>query len=476
MPHKQRYTAPVVLVDDEEELLFSSMVLLRNHDISPVVTYPDSRELISQLEIHGASVILLDLMMPNLTGRELLPQIRRFFPDIPVIIMTAVHDLDTAVSCMKEGAFDYLVKPVDENRFISSVQRAMERHHLQLEIGRLKHHLLSDRVEHNPAFSEIITQSRKMHAIFKYIEAVADAEEPVLIMGETGVGKELMVEATHRLSGREGPLVAVNVAGIDDNMFSDTLFGHRRGAFSGADQHREGMIATAKNGTLFLDEIGDLGQASQVKLLRLLQEKKYYPLGSDLPIKTSARVICATNRNLAQAMETSGFRADLYFRLAAHHVLIPPLRERKEDIKLLLNHFLAEISETRKHPVPTPPPEIFKLLESYHFPGNIRELKGMTMDAMAHHEGGMLSMDLFKRHIFSKSGLTVAEPQRHDSDEGIFRDHPDPLPTIQTATDLLIQEALRRSGNNQGIAAALLGITRQTLNRRVQTKKKDGLI
>ncbi|HIJ83879.1 MAG: sigma-54-dependent transcriptional response regulator [Magnetococcales bacterium] len=467
------FTSPVVLVDDEEELLFTSMVLLRTHDIAPVVTYPDSRQLMRQLEIHGASVILLDLIMPNVTGRELLPQIRRYFPDIPVIIMTAVHEVETAVACMKEGAFDYLVKPVDENRFVSSVQRAMERHHLQVEIGRLKHHLLSDQREQNHAFSEIITQSRKMQAIFKYLEAVADSEEPVLIVGETGVGKELMVEATHRLSGREGELVAVNVAGIDDNMFSDTLFGHRRGAFSGADHPREGMIAQAKNGTLFLDEIGDLGQASQVKLLRLLQEKKYYPLGSDLPLKTNARILCATNRNLSQAMENSGFRADLYFRLAAHHVMIPPLRERKEDIKLLLNHFLAEISEVRKQAVPTPPPELYKLLESYHFPGNVRELKAMTMDAMAHHESGMLSMELFKRHIFAKSGLTNSELQRNDGDDRLFSDLPDPLPTIQAVTDLLIEEALRRSGNNQGIAAALLGITRQTLNRRIQSKRKD---
>ncbi|MBF0109102.1 MAG: sigma-54-dependent Fis family transcriptional regulator [Magnetococcales bacterium] len=474
MTRQTRFTAPVVLVDDEEELLFTSMVLLRNHDIAPVVTYPDSRQLMDQLAIHGASVILLDLIMPNLTGRELLPRIQRFFPDIPVIIMTAVHEVETAVACMKEGAFDYLVKPVDENRFVSSVQRAMERHQLQLEIGRLKHHLLSDRVEQDPAFREIITQSRKMFAIFKYLEAVADSPEPVLVVGETGVGKELMVEAIHRLSGREGELIAVNVAGIDDNMFSDTLFGHRRGAFSGADQPREGMVARAKNGTLFLDEIGDLGQTSQVKLLRLLQEKKYYPLGSDLPIKTDARVICATNRNLSQAMEQGTFRADLYFRLAAHHVMIPPLRERKEDIELLLNHFMAENAESRGTSVPTPPIELNKLLESYHFPGNIRELKAMTMDAMAHHDSGMLSMDMFKRHIFAKSGMTANVTQRSEDESRLFRDHPDPLPTIQAATDLLIEEALRRAGNNQGIAAALLGITRQTLNRRMQSRKKDG--
>ncbi|MBF0420669.1 MAG: sigma-54-dependent Fis family transcriptional regulator [Magnetococcales bacterium] len=472
MPHSRSFRAPVVLVDDEEELLFTSMVLLRNHDISPVMTIPDSRELLQHLAIHGASVVVLDLIMPNLTGRELLPQILHSFPAVPVIIMTAVHEIDTAVACMKEGAFDYLVKPVDENRFISSIQRAMERHNLQLEIGRLKHHLLSEGLEHHQAFGEIITQSRKMTAIFKYLQAVADSEEPVLITGETGVGKELMVAAVHRLSGREGELVAVNVAGIDDNMFADTLFGHRRGAFSGAEQQRDGMIAQARDGTLFLDEIGDLGAASQVKLLRLLQEKKYYPLGSDLPIKTNARVICATNRNLSSSSEHPGFRDDLYFRLAAHHVRIPPLRERKEDIQLLVNHFLAEGSKARRISVPTPPKELYKWLESYHFPGNVRELKAMTMDALAHHESGMLSLELFKRQIVGPSGLNQPEPGHHEGEESLFRDHPDPLPSIQAATDLLIQEALRRTSNNQGIAAAILGITRQTLNRRLQARKK----
>ncbi|MCP3870389.1 MAG: sigma-54-dependent Fis family transcriptional regulator [Gammaproteobacteria bacterium] len=463
---------PVVLVDDEEELLFTSSVLLRNHGIGPVTSIQDSRKLVGYLEENGASLVLLDLIMPNLTGLELLPEIQRRFPGIPVVIMTAVHELDTAVTCMKQGAFDYLVKPVEENRFISCIQRGMERQGMQREIQKLKHHLLSDQLEHGDAFSRIITHNGKMKALFKYMDAVADSEEPVLVMGETGVGKELLVEAIHTASGRTGQLVAVNVAGIDDSMFADTLFGHQKGAYSGADSPREGMIAQAAGGTLFLDEIGDLDKRSQVKLLRLLQERRYYPLGSDIHKKTDARIVCATHRNLHQAMRDESFRSDLYYRLSAHQVSAPPLRERKDDIPLLFNHFLAEGAETRGCSVPTPSSELYNLLQSYHFPGNIRELKAMVTDALAQHSSGMLSNEVFKAHILRHSSDYPTEANRNDGDTNSFREFGDPLPTIQNATEMLIDEAMRRANNNQGIAAALLGITRQTLNRRLQSKKR----
>lgn len=461
---------PVVLVDDEEELLFTSSVLLRNHGIGPVKTIQDSRRVMEFLAQNGASLVLLDLIMPNLTGQELLPQIQRHFPDIPVVIMTAVQELDTAVNCMKLGAFDYLVKPVEESRFISCIRHGRERQLMQREIQRLKHQLLVDRLDYGEAFAAIITQNSKMQSLFKYIEAVADSEEPILVMGETGVGKELLVEAIHKASGRRGQLIAVNVAGIDDNMFSDTLFGHQKGAFSGADSQRDGMIAQAAGGTLFLDEIGDLEKGSQVKLLRLLQERKYYPLGADIHKKTDTRIVCATNRNLHKLMKEERFRADLYYRLSAHQISAPPLRERKEDVQLLFNHFLAEGAEAKGCPLPTPSPELYNLLQAYHYPGNVRELKAMVADALAQHQSGMLSNEVFKKHIFQQSSGLPGEPVGAESDINSFHDFADPLPTIQTATDMLIEEALRRAGNNQGVAAALLGISRQTLNRRLRSR------
>ncbi len=463
-----RAIPPVVLVDDEEELLFTSGVLLRNHGIGPVVTIQDSRRLMDFLDENGASLILLDLIMPNLTGQDLLPEIQRRFPHVPVVIMTAVEELDTAVECMKLGAFDYLVKPVEENRFISCIRHGIERQGMQKEIQKLKRHLLVDHLDHGEAFSKIITQSAKMKALFKYIEAVADSEEPILVMGETGVGKELLVEAIHNASGRNGKLVAVNVAGIDDSMFSDTLFGHQKGAYSGADSQREGMIAQAVGGTLFLDEIGDLGKGSQVKLLRLLQERKYYPLGSDIAKKTDARIVCATHRDLHRSMIEGSFRADLFYRLSAHQISAPPLRERKEDIQLLFNHFLAEGATAKGSAIPTPSPELYNLLRTYQFPGNVRELKAMVTDALAQHESGMLSNKVFRRYIFQRSNSIPSESPAQEMARNDFRSFEDPLPTIQAATGMLIEEAMRRAGGNQGIAAALLGITRQTLNRRLR--------
>jgi len=265
---------PVVLVDDESTVLLSSRMILASAGMNNVLAVEDSRELMPTLAREGASAVVLDLFMPYLSGSQLLPEIVREYPDLPVIVMTASQEVETAVACMKEGAFDYLVKPVEESRFVSSVRRALEVRSLRRQVDALKHYLISDELEHGEAFAPIVTVSRKMRALFQYLEAVAGSGEPVLITGETGVGKELLAEAVHRLSGRPGPFVAINLAGLDDTLFSDTLFGHRKGAYSGADSAREGMVARAAGGTLFLDEIGDLKPASQVKLLRLLQERQ----------------------------------------------------------------------------------------------------------------------------------------------------------------------------------------------------------
>ncbi|MEJ1397561.1 MAG: sigma-54 dependent transcriptional regulator, partial [Candidatus Sedimenticola sp. (ex Thyasira tokunagai)] len=365
---------PVVLVDDESTVLLSSRMILGSAGIENVQTIEDSRELIPFLAGQEAAVVVLDLFMPYISGTQLLPEIIREHPDLPVIVMTATLEVETAVSCMKEGAFDYLVKPVEESRFVSSVKRALELRSLRRQVGALKHYLISGQLEHSEVFTSIITISRKMRSLFQYMEAIAGTGEPVLITGETGVGKELLAEAIHKLSGRSGAFVTVNVAGLDDALFSDTLFGHRKGAFSGAERTREGMVAQAAGGTLFLDEMGDLKPASQVKLLRLLQEKQYYPLGSDMAKKSDARVLCATNHDLNTQMETGVFRSDLYFRLSVHQVEVPPLRQRLEDIPVLVSHFLEEAAHSMQKNLLKPPPELFTLLENYHFPGNVREL------------------------------------------------------------------------------------------------------
>ncbi len=286
MDKSNQNSLTVVLVDDEEEVVFSSSILLEADGISPVVTMQDGRELLPYLEKNkSVAVIILDLFMPHVSGVDLLPEIVQHHPEIPVIVMTASQEIDMAVACMKEGAFDYLVKPVEENRYLSCVRRALEMRSLRHQIGALKESMLRQQIEHDDAFAAIITNSPGMERIFRYVEAIADSPESVIITGETGVGKGLVAEAVHHVSGRRGEFVAVNVAGLDDTMFSDTLFGHRKGAFTGAEKDRSGMVAKASGGTLFLDEIGDLTKSSQVRLLRLLQEQTYYPLGSDVAKK-----------------------------------------------------------------------------------------------------------------------------------------------------------------------------------------------
>ena len=252
--------------------------------------------------------------------------------------------------------------------------------------------MLSAEPAHPEVFADIVTRDSSMLAIFKYAEAVAPTTLPVLITGETGVGKELIGRCIHAASGRSGSFVPVNVAGLDDTLFADTLFGHVKGAYTGADAAREGMVAKAGEGTLFLDEIGDLAPESQIKLLRLLQEREYYPLGTDRPRPASARFVFATNLDIAKAMGDGKFRKDLLYRLRSHHIRIPPLRERPSDLPVLLDHFFQKAAKVVGKDQPPVPRELLPLLGSYAFPGNIRELEGMVFDAVVRHQSHTLSL------------------------------------------------------------------------------------
>jgi DNA-binding NtrC family response regulator len=413
-------------------------------------------------------VMLLDLSMPYVSGEELLSMVTRDFPEVPVIVITGSNDVDTAVRCMKSGAFDYMVKPVEKSRLISGVKRAIEIRELQRENKWLRAQVLSDRLEHPEVFSEIITNSPAMKSIFQYIEAISLSPQPVLITGETGVGKELVARAIHRLSRRAGAFVPVNIAGLDDNVFADTLFGHRKGAFTGADQTRSGLVEQAAGGTLFLDEIGDLNPASQVKLLRLSQDGEFFPLGSDVAKRSDARVLVATNQDL-EALQSSGrFRKDLFYRLCAHHVHLPPLRERREDLPLLTDYFLETASQTLGKKKPTPPGELFALLSTYHFPGNLRELQSMILDAVSSHKSGKLSMEVFKSYIRQKHPTFDVDSKQLPSGQVSLLSFSEQLPTFKQAEQSLISEAMKRAKGNQAIAARMLGITRQALNKRLK--------
>jgi DNA-binding NtrC family response regulator len=438
--------------------------------MTSVLTLDDSRLVLPRLADESIGVVVLDLTMPHLSGQVLLEQITAHDPDLPTIVMTATHDLETAVQCMQAGALDYLVKPVDKHRLVSSVQRALELRALREAVGSHTEHPYSGTPHQREAFAEIVTQNPTMHALFRYVEAIAQSPQPVLITGETGTGKELLARAVHRLAARRGDFVAVNVAGLDDQVFSDTLFGHTRGAFTGADRPREGLITRAEGGTLFLDEIGDLAAISQVKLLRLLQEGTYYPLGADRPRQSRARVVVATNHDVVQDVQAGTFRKDLYYRLRSHHLQLPPLRARRDDLTLLLPHCLAKAAAALHKPVPTAPLALYQLLHTYAFPGNVRELEAMVFDAVARHQGGTLSLQAFKEAMGAGQSLLAGEPWSALVQTAPSPWEAEPLPTLKEAEEALIAAALRHAAGNQGVAAGLLGVSRQALNKRLRRR------
>jgi len=462
----------LLLVDDEAPWLRSLRMTLEGPGgITNIVACQDSREVLTLLGRQEIGVVLLDLTMPHVSGEEMLGSIMEKYPDVTVIVLSGMNQLETAVRCMRLGAFDYLVKTVDEERILDAVRRAIMVQELRQENREMRIRLLDDNLKYPEAFRDIVTRNSSLRSIFKYIEAVATSSQPILITGESGVGKELFARAVHDLSRAEGPLVAVNVAGLDDNVFADTLFGHLRGAFTGADEARRGMIEHAAGGTLFLDEIGDLSLTSQVKLLRLIQEGEYYPLGSDTPRRMNARIVVATHRDLAAKQRSQQFRSDLFYRLRAHHLHIPPLRERKDDLPLLLDYFLDEACRDFGKKRPTYTRELLTLLANYNFPGNLRELKSMVYDAVTVHTSRMLSMNAFIKAMGMKEEgapeLCEAQDERYNPFTPC-----DELPSLGEAIDLLLAETMRRSENNQTLASRMLGISQPALSKRLKLRNE----
>ncbi len=465
---------PVLFVDDEEQFLLSLELTMSSNGITNIVTCSDSRRVMALLEEQQYALVVLDINMPHISGRELLARIMERHPGTHVIIITAVNDVENAVGCMKMGAYDYVLKPADDTRLVSAIRHGLELSEMRSENEMLKRSLLRDGIEHPEVFGRIITHAHAMQHLFKYIEAVAPTNLPILITGETGTGKELFAEAVHAMSGRTGALVTVNAAGVDDNMFSDTLFGHRKGAFTGADTERKGLIEQAENGTLFLDEIGDLSTESQVKLLRLLQDGQYYPLGSDVARLSNARIVVATHRDIRSMQASERFRQDLYYRLKSHHIAIPPLRERKTDIPYLVNHFVALAAREMGKKMPSVPKELFTLLATYHFPGNVRELQGLIFDAVSVHRAGVLSLASIRKQLETALDVPLQVHGTSTDGEGEVIIFPGRLPTLQEAEERVILEAMTRAENNQSIAAGLLGLSRRALNNRLRRKDTEG--
>jgi DNA-binding NtrC family response regulator len=464
----------ILVVDDDPDVLERMDRFLRLEGFRDVIFCSDPRDVASLMDEKEISVMILNLLMQGMPSHKILEETREKHPEIPVIVATAVNDLDSAIDCMRHGAFDYVPKTAETGRLTSSIRHALSIRELQRDYSALKDTLLAAKRPESAAFSDLVTVDERMLSVLRYVETIASSPKPILIMGESGTGKELMAQAVHRLSGRTGPLVSLNIAGLDDTMFSDSLFGHRRGAFTSADSDRGGLIERAEGGTLFLDEIGELSQVSQVKLLRLIEDKLYSPLGADLPKASNATVVTATNRDLRAASNAGSFRLDLFFRLQTHLVQLPPLRERPADLPLLLSHFVRQSALRLGRGVPAIPEELVLLLESYDFPGNVRELESMVYDAMSGLKGGVLGLDSFRRKILRGTGSKSAPDKSASGDATRFSSW-ERLPSLKQATEELIREAMRRAKGNQGIAADLLGLSRTALNKRLKNSR-DGAV
>jgi DNA-binding NtrC family response regulator len=467
----------VLIVDDEDYVRASVEAALKSAGISDIATASEPIEAMEILSSRDVGLVLLDLSMPVMAGEELLMRIREEQPGAAVVVITGNRDIEKAVECMRAGAADYLVKPVERERLVATARRVIEHQELVRENEAIKERLFSDKLgaARASAFDPVATADQRMLQLMGYAEAIAKSSHPVLVTGETGVGKELFSRAVHELSGRRGELVAINAAGLDDALFADLIFGHRKGAYTGADSDLEGLIDKARDGTLFLDEIGDISQASQLKLLRVIETGEYFPLGSDLMRRGRARFIVATNRDLDAEVKSGRFRRDLYYRLRAHRIRIPPLRERLGDLPLLVERFVwAAAAELGKEP-PRVPPELYPVLRGYEFPGNVRELQAIVFEAV-NVAGEELSLSVF-REAMGLAGATGAAAGGSEPKDGGAAGaspsfaFPNPLPSASELTELLFDEALKRADGNQSVAARLLGVSPQAVSKRLKSRK-----
>ena len=459
-------TSKVVIIDDEKMITDSYAIFMKRNGITDYVIHNDPREFVATIDSIDPMAVFIDLQMPYHSGEELLDMIKKRYPAASVIIVTGNNDVSTAVRCIQNGALNFLVKPLDSDRFAAAYHAAVNAFQMHKEIEALRIALRTDENRDLIDFHGIMTADGRMKDVFRYIESVSKSSFPVLITGETGVGKELFARAVHECSGRKGQFVPVNVAGLDDTMFSDTLFGHVKGAFTGADKSRQGLVAAAEGGTLFLDEIGDMAESAQVKLLRLLQEKVYSPLGSDRYMTASVRIVAATNADLEVSVLSGKFRQDLFYRLSTHKLLIPPLRERVCDVEHLAFMFYNRaLKDVGLETVNSIPAYIVNMLKGYNFPGNVRQLQAIMSDmAMVFGDkkpSGYDAASFLSRHGVKVNGSLNGSTKTFS----YFGD----FPTLKQIEHYVIDSALKEADGNISSASKLLGITRQALHKRLKS-------
>ncbi len=444
----------VLVIDDEESQLQSLKTFLtkRNYKIFTASSGESGYKIAEENII---DIVLTDFKMPGWDGLTVLKKLKGLNPEIYVVVMTAYGTIEGAVNLMKNGAFDHLIKPIDLDQLENVLNKIKERRYLISE-----NKLLRNQLHEKFRFESIVSKSTAMENVLSTAARVAQTKSTALIRGESGTGKELIAKAIHFASGRKDkPFITVNVASLSENLLESELFGHEKGAFTGAINQRIGRFEEANEGTLFIDEVGEIPLSIQVKLLRAVQFGEIQKIGSNLTIKTDVRIIAATHRNLEEMIKEKTFREDLFYRLNVVTINLPPLRERKDDIALLTDHFIKKFSGDIGKNVKGISKEAFDYLIKYNFPGNIRELENMIERAIVLTRNEYITKDDLPAPVISNVGSTEFDP--HDLEE----DYETKIKKYETA---IINEALSRTNGNQSAAARILNITERHLRSRLE--------
>ncbi|MDC7220092.1 MAG: sigma-54 dependent transcriptional regulator [Spirochaetales bacterium] len=443
-------TFKILVVDDEKNI---RMGLGKSLELEGYEVYlaENGNEAMKEMLKTSIDLVVTDLRMPGMSGEELLKKISNAYPTVPVIILTGHGTVETAVDAMRNGAFDFLTKPVNLDRLGLLVKRALSTRKLVAEHQALQKEV--ERLEKKKKQS-MIGRSGALNRVLGLVDQVAQTKVSVLITGESGVGKEVVADAIHNASNRKDqPFIKVHCAALTESLLESELFGHEKGAFTGASTQRKGRFELADGGTIFLDEIGEINPSVQIKILRVLQEKTFERVGGEKSITVDTRIIAATNRDLMAEVEKGNFREDLYYRLNVVNINVPPLRERKDDIPLLASSFLNQFSEENEKPIEGIDPKASSLLYNYSWPGNIRELRNCMESAVV----------LSKKPIIGPDDLPPAV--RSSEEEGVIRIELGS--TMAEAEKQIIRQTLKGVNNNKSRAAEILGIGRKTLHRKI---------
>jgi len=442
----------VLVVDDESGILDTLQILFRSEGYDVAVAN-SGRAALTALEEEKPDLVLSDIRMPGSGGLDVLSRVREIDPELPVILMTAQASLSSAIRAVNEGAYHYIQKPFGNDELLAICRRAVEARQLKVENRRLKKEI---RKRDRTASDRPVGRSRPFTDVLELAETVAPTDSTVLISGESGTGKEVVARYIHRLSDRaDGPFLSINCGALPESLLESELFGHVRGSFTGAVKDKDGLLVAAEGGTFFLDEIGEMSPATQVKLLRAIQEREVIPVGATQAVPVDVRIIAATNRDLEEEIRKGTFRTDLYYRLNVIQLRLPPLRERREDIDLLARHFLERLAEREGGTARELSEDALEVLRHYDWPGNVRELENALERAVVLAPDGNLDV----RHL--------PDRVRERPEVRLVDEAPPPNPTMEIIERAYIRWVLDAEGGNKTRAAEVLGIDPSTLYRKL---------